>query len=587
MNPEDEFPDRQIWARAVEGALKPAEFGTFTTPLIRKSGAVAGVGTMLASLLLTTMRDRKFPVIGVEPPHPAFADIPPETDEYLSFSAGYGEIWNARALRQLVRRADRSFVPEADRRHEGDSVIDVFRPRLRYPARSDREFDLLVESHLNAVRSAFRRCSSLIVALGGSEICETIADGAVAPGWRGAKAFGFEPEHQAFRTLSVAETIADLNDAIDGLRGLNPGMSIILMISPEPPEATAMPAHVVTANAHGKAVLRVAMEEVAWRPGVSYFPAFEIAATLGNSGLGADGRSLAAKAIQLIEAALIEASEGGAYVMTKPERPQSAAAEIAEESEDDAAASNEAEAATPTVETAPVRTTQEKRAAGLAAHAAKVASRVAARAAAAAARAAPPPPPPPPPKRAIATVVDSYTGMVPARGKGKKVAKGKAQAEAAKAASPSPDTTSTAEKAAAVRKPKANPRVESEVAQERKERRAAREAKRAERLQASPQVTAASEESSQPASGASAAVEAKAPRREGRGKASRANRPRQRKAHADTPSNEAAAASETPPAASRPAKTGSSEGESSAATAPRGRRRAKASGEPTSEKSTE
>lgn len=500
MNSEDQLPDRQIWSRANDNGPKPAEFGTFTTPLIRKSDTLAAVGTMLAARLLLLMRNQTFPIIRPEPPHPAFADIPPEADEYLSFSAGYGEIGTARALRQLVRRVDRSFAPEDDRRYEDDSVVDVLRPGLRYPARSDREFDLLVDRHLNTVRSAFRRCSVLLIALDGTEVCEAIADGAVVPQKPGG-ADGIDPDRHVFRTPGVAETIVDLKDAIDGLRALNPGMAIVLMVSPEHVETTAAPAHIFAANTYQKAVLRVAMEEAAWRPGVSYFPALEIAASLGLAAFGSDGRSLAPKTVNLIGAALIEACEGGSFTMIAPERPQAAEPEPVED-DTGSAAEPEPDSADPIFNfDDPNLTPEERRAARAAARAADVTARAAARAAkvqAAAAEAALLPvasPPPPRAKRVVPTVVDSYPESVPKPRKGAKATGArKAKRDAALATDPSLKIGAAVGggNAPAVER---KPREESEQARERRERRTARETRRADRRKAPPAETAAGEPS--------------------------------------------------------------------------------------------
>ncbi len=458
-------PDRQNWANVPEAGWDAAEFGTFTTPLIEKSDTVVAVGTMLAARLMTAMRSKRFSIVRVDPPHPAFADIAPETEEYLSFSAGYGEVWSARELRQLIRRVDRSFTPQEDRRHDGDVVIDPYRPRLLYPARTDQEFDLLRDRHLNAVRSAFRRCSTLIVALGASEICEAIADGAVIPARSGAASRGFDAERYVFRTLTVAETIDDLTDAIAGLRALNPGMKIILMISPEPLAATATHAHVVSASAHGKAILRVAMEELAGRPGISFFPALEIVAPLGITAFGADGRSLSTKAIKLIGAALAEACEGGAFEMVAPDRPEPE--EPATTDEADTITADSAEQASAAA--------RERR---IAARAAKAQAEAEAAAS-------------PSPKRAVATVVGEYAGTEPTKKAKKprglpgdppkpKVPKQRRDAsESDGPATAGPTIGPVAKKEAAS---VAEPKPESKKLRERRERwerRTARETKRA------------------------------------------------------------------------------------------------------------
>lgn len=335
MTPNDDAPDRRRWSSATAGGLKPEEIGTFTAPLIRETDTVASIGTPLATRIIPALRARKFGLLRGEQRHPALANIPPEAEEYERFGAGYGEVWSARELLQLIRRCTRRFAPKEDRRHEGDIVVDVFRPRLRYPARSDREFDLLLDRHLNAVRSAFRRSSVLIVALAASEVRESIVDGAVLPG---PPADGFDAERHAIRTLTVEETVTDLESAILELRSINPGIRVILMVSPEPLGETAAPVHVLAADAYGKAILRVAMEQTARLPGVAYFPAMEILAMRGAAAFDKSGRTLSSKAVGAVTAAMLAASEGGEIAMTlekdSPEAFAAFAAKIPVESPD-------------------------------------------------------------------------------------------------------------------------------------------------------------------------------------------------------------------------------------------------------------
>jgi hypothetical protein len=74
----------------------------------------------------------------------------------------------------------------------------------------------------------------------------------------------------------VQDNIADLDAFLIELRAVNPRVRLVLTVSPVPLAATAEPRHVWTATTLSKAVLRVAAEEIARRPGVVYFPAYEV-----------------------------------------------------------------------------------------------------------------------------------------------------------------------------------------------------------------------------------------------------------------------------------------------------------------------
>lgn len=319
MTDPKSFPPRQVWATARDGQL--GELSSIATPLLRKGEPVAYVGGKLAAALIRPLENAKFPPVLSDRRHPVLTDIPPEDAEYEAFGHGYGEVHTAREFRQLVERAARTFAPAEDRWRADGRVIDPFRPGLRYAAVSDQEFDALQERHLNAVRTTFRRAKTLVVALSQSEVWESRADGAVFPRWTTAAEQHFDPDKHAVRTLTVEETVLDLAAAAKALRALNPGLAIVLMVSPEPQLATTHPAHVLVAGAVGKAVLRIAMEAVCGTEGVAYFPALEIAELRAPiSAYGADGAIPAAVIVTIVEA-LVAISEDGATAFAGPAAP--------------------------------------------------------------------------------------------------------------------------------------------------------------------------------------------------------------------------------------------------------------------------
>jgi hypothetical protein len=80
-----------------------------------------------------------------------------------------------------------------------------------------------------------------------------------------------------FNNFSAAETAADLTAFLGKLRQVNPGVRVMLTVSPVPLVATYEPRHVLAATTYSKAALRVAAEEVVRaEPGVCYFPSYEI-----------------------------------------------------------------------------------------------------------------------------------------------------------------------------------------------------------------------------------------------------------------------------------------------------------------------
>tara|TARA_B100000405_G_scaffold292558_1_gene244117 strand:+ start:423 stop:920 length:498 start_codon:yes stop_codon:yes gene_type:complete len=125
-------------------------------------------------------------------------------------------------------------------------------------------------------RAALEQCRGLIVTLGHNECWEFLPGGCVAS--RNPKS----KEHVALfrhRVLSVAENLAYLQRFLDVSRTHNPDLTLIVTVSPVPFMATGLAdeKHVVVANAHSKAVLRVVADEfVAANEKVHYFPSYEM-----------------------------------------------------------------------------------------------------------------------------------------------------------------------------------------------------------------------------------------------------------------------------------------------------------------------
>ncbi len=223
------------------------------------------------------LESRGFEYVREEYARPLYGRIAAENLSYAKFSAGYGNIYTARQLLQLLRRCTGQWTPVEDRWAEKDKVIDPFRPGLRYYARSHREFDLLTSQHLHAVRRAFEAADVFVFTLGLTEAWISKLDGAVFPACPGTVAGTFDPARHEFANFTVSEVRADLSAAIAELRRLNPRVDVILTVSPVPLVATADGGHVLLATTYSKSVLRVAADEVVRSTErVSYFPAYEI-----------------------------------------------------------------------------------------------------------------------------------------------------------------------------------------------------------------------------------------------------------------------------------------------------------------------
>jgi GSCFA family len=269
-------PDRAFWSRAVAAGFVAEDLQRGKAAAIRADDRVVSAGSCFASNLVPWLERAGVEYVRTEEPHPAFAHLD-ENLGYRSFSAAYGNIYSARHLRQLVERVSGEFAPKEDRWHDGTHVIDPFRPGLRYPARTDAEFDALTRQHLAAVGQAFQTATVFVFTLGLTESWVSAEDGAAYPACPGVVAGTFDPARHVFHNDTVSDVTADLEAFLRQLRRLNPDVRVVLTVSPVPLVATATDEHVLTATAYSKAVLRAAAGEVAAADeGVVYFPAYEI-----------------------------------------------------------------------------------------------------------------------------------------------------------------------------------------------------------------------------------------------------------------------------------------------------------------------
>ncbi len=313
--PYDTAPDTAFWSRAVARGFRAADMLPQGTVLLRADDRVMSAGSCFAANLVPHLEASGFTYVRTERRHPALK-VPPENLGYDKFSAAYGNIYTARQLLQLLHRATGVFEPQERvwRDAEG-SYVDPYRPGLRYRARSSREYGLLTRQHLDFVRRAFSEATVFVFTLGLTEAWVSQEDGAVFPACPGTVAGSFDAARHAFHNFSAAEVTADLLAFLRDVRALNPGLRVVLSVSPVPLVATATGGHVLEATTYSKAVLRVAAGDVARAAeGVTYFPAYEIVTgpQAAYEAFAPDRRSVSAAAVAEVMGCFFAHCEGGA-----------------------------------------------------------------------------------------------------------------------------------------------------------------------------------------------------------------------------------------------------------------------------------
>lgn len=287
--PYTSLPDKAFWRRTVV-APKPTEVdpvGVFDLD-IRPNTKVATAGSCFAQHIARYLKQSGYNYFIAEPGHSIVPGAIRKTNNYGLFSCRYGNIYTARQLWQLFRRAYGEFTPQEDVWHEGPGVfLDPFRPTTQPGGfSSEKEMRLDRAQHLAAVRHMFETMDVFVFTLGLTECWRARSDGAVFPLCPGVQGGEFDADRYEFYNQPVEEVIADLTLFRRALARVNPDAQIIFTVSPVPLVATAEPSeNVLSATTYSKSVLRVAAEALKRRfDNVHYFPSYEIITGAFNRG---------------------------------------------------------------------------------------------------------------------------------------------------------------------------------------------------------------------------------------------------------------------------------------------------------------
>jgi GSCFA family/Polysaccharide biosynthesis enzyme WcbI len=277
-NPYAKLPDHHFWRRAVAG-IAPAELDPVTKPEFRLTpeDRIATAGSCFAQHIARRLIDRGFNYHVTER-GPGGADL---------FSARFGNIYSARQLLQLARRCYGLFQPRdvAWIRPDG-RYADPFRPQIEPDGfASEHAVAQALPQHLAAVRRMFEDSHLFIFTVGLTEIWESTVDGAVFPVAPGVVAQPPDPSLYRFANMTAAEVRADLAEFIALVRERNPGLKILLTVSPVPLVATYEDRHVLLSTTYSKSALRAAVDEICRdHDAVDYFPSYEIITSWHNRG---------------------------------------------------------------------------------------------------------------------------------------------------------------------------------------------------------------------------------------------------------------------------------------------------------------
>jgi hypothetical protein len=270
----DAAPYRK-WRQAMAADVDPMVAAPFR---ITPEDRVVTAGSCFAQHIARRLRDSGFTFLVTEPAHPLLPADLAEQFHYAVYSARYGNIYTARQLLQLWRRARGEFAPAEACWEQNGRFFDPLRPAVQPNGFASRlEFDCDQARHLAAVREAFAAMDVFVFTLGLTECWVSAVDGCAFPVCPGTVAGEFDPGRHRLVNFTADEVTADLRTVFAEMRAEKPGLRVVLTVSPVPLAATALDQHVLAASTYSKAVLRVAAEMVTRDdPLAVYFPSFEI-----------------------------------------------------------------------------------------------------------------------------------------------------------------------------------------------------------------------------------------------------------------------------------------------------------------------
>lgn len=281
---------------------------------LSKSDRIVTAGSCFAQHVGRALRRNGFNVLDAEPAPDGLSPEQALQHGYTMYSARYGNIYTTRQLRQLIEEAWDG-RPWFDDVWERDGrFFDAMRPNVQPNGFADETAVRAArEDHLARVREVFSSADVFVFTLGLTEAWHHKPTGQVYATAPGTIAGRYDPDVHGFINLRLAEIRADLEAALARLKALNPGLRVLLTVSPVPLTATASGNHVLPATVLSKSILRaVAGELTEDFPEIDYFPSYEIV-TSSRAGAGyfeENLRSVRASAVDTVMRVFIDAHLG-------------------------------------------------------------------------------------------------------------------------------------------------------------------------------------------------------------------------------------------------------------------------------------
>ncbi|MDQ1738532.1 MAG: hypothetical protein QOE53_184 [Pseudonocardiales bacterium] len=283
MNPYQSLPARSFWRTAVAEPEMLAIDDLWTPKFaLGQDDPILTAGSCFARHIGRTLLELGMNWRDAEPAPPGLTAAERAARQYGVFSFRTGNIYTAAMLRQWLGWATGADTPAGDTWAkswvEDGRHFDPFRPSVEPAGYESAEAMLAArQATLAAIRAAVAEASCLVFTLGLTEAWHDRRNGVVYPVCPGTVRGVFDPDRHEFRNHSFAQVQQDVLAAVELARAINPGLRVLLTVSPVGLTATATGEHALTANTYSKSVLRAVAGQLAQEHDqIDYFPAYEI-----------------------------------------------------------------------------------------------------------------------------------------------------------------------------------------------------------------------------------------------------------------------------------------------------------------------
>lgn len=279
MHPYQQLGPRFFWSTAVaqKGLEAVADLWEPKFPVTRADEIVT-FGSCFSQHFGRALRQRGFSWLITEKAPTHLSEESRKKFNYDVFSARTGNIYTTSLLQQWVSWAVGDKPASDEIWTSGDRYFDPFRPVVE-PNEFASEDELVASRRhtIAAFGDAISKANLLVFTMGLTESWFNAVNGWEYPMCPGTVAGEFDGARHTFVNQDYAFIRENLARAIQQIRAVNPGINILLTVSPVPLVATMSGQHVLAATMGSKSILRAVAGSLACEmDAVDYFPSYEI-----------------------------------------------------------------------------------------------------------------------------------------------------------------------------------------------------------------------------------------------------------------------------------------------------------------------